>query len=185
MQLSESREHVFGEFGTARMNAFAHLRREGISTSAQMNAEIMLQGLLFAVAHFAQGPFLQVYDARIHKLEVDALETRTQLQAVCRYLQLPERTGTRAAARQLTPYLSVIRIAFEESFGTMPDLVVTERDDSERPIELIVDASKATADVVSRARASGARGKFYDAVLSQLPADLLDAIEFQFVFPTK
>jgi hypothetical protein len=185
MHLPESREHAFGELGIARMNAFAHLHQERVTTSERASAEAMLQGVLFAVAQFAQQSFFHVYDTRLQKLEVEAQATRTQLEDVRRHLQLAEHVVRRVTAKEISPFLELIRGACTDSFGVTPDLVVAERGDPERPIELVVDVSKGPPAAIDRARIGGARSQFYDLLLSRLPTDVCDSIEFQFVFPRK
>ena len=55
--------------------------------------------------------------------------------------------------------------------------------DGERPVVVTLDFTKHDRGEVSRAREGGARARFYDAILEQLPQDLADATDFEFVFP--
>jgi len=78
-----------------------------------------------------------------------------------------------------------IRKCFGEAFGgiipTVAVLPPAQGSDYSAVVQL--DVSAADKEVIARAREEGARPLFYRSLMDCLPTDVLDAIDFEFVFP--
>jgi hypothetical protein len=82
-------------------------------------------------------------------------------------------------------YVGTLASAFEEAFAGVTPRISLYPDPEARPasIRVILDASHGNPSILCRARSSGARVRFIDAVVSAIPADVMKLLDFEFLFP--
>lgn len=182
--------HVFGDRPhSERSAALAHeevlavWNAEGMVAIREVVRRNLVRSLQAAVEAFQRNVIRDPIELRLEQIEQQFSALRSEFSRIAK--SDPSQRAS-ATLEHLKPHLETIRDACAQAFECVEvALSVQPSDNSDHPVTVTLDLSAGDPETIANSRAGGARRRFYESLLTQIPGEVFDAVEFDFKFPNE